>query len=52
MSNQVYTIRNAKPDEFEGIGKLLVQVYSQLEGFPKESEQKLLQFHTRRSSYF
>ena len=25
--------------EFEEIGKLLVQVYSQLEGFPKESEQ-------------
>jgi GNAT superfamily N-acetyltransferase len=39
MSNQVYTIRNASPNEFETIGKLLVQVYSQLEGFPKESEQ-------------
>ena len=32
-------IRNAKPAEFEEIGKLMIQVYSQLEGFPKESEQ-------------
>lgn len=39
MSLQEYTVRNAKPDEFSEIGKLLVQVYSQLEGFPKESEQ-------------
>ncbi|MFH4965191.1 GNAT family N-acetyltransferase [Gaetbulibacter sp. M235] len=31
-------IRNAKPEEFESIGKLMVNVYSQLEGFPKESE--------------
>ncbi len=36
---QVYTIRNADPSEFFEIGKLMVQVYSQLEGFPKESEQ-------------
>jgi GNAT superfamily N-acetyltransferase len=34
-----YTIRNATPAEFSTIGKLMVQVYSQLEGFPKESEQ-------------
>lgn len=34
-----YTVRNAKPSEFEEIGKLMVQVYSQLDGFPKESEQ-------------
>ena len=34
-----YLIRNAKPNEFETIGKLMIQVYSQLEGFPKESEQ-------------
>jgi ribosomal protein S18 acetylase RimI-like enzyme len=39
MSMQDFTIRNAKPDEFEKIGKLMVNVYSQLEGFPKESEQ-------------
>ncbi|MEJ2193879.1 MAG: GNAT family N-acetyltransferase [Ignavibacteriaceae bacterium] len=39
MSNQEYIIRNAKPNEFEEIGKLMVRVYSQLEGFPKESEQ-------------
>ena len=39
MSKQVYTVRNAKPAEFSEIGKLMVKVYSQLEGFPKESEQ-------------
>jgi GNAT superfamily N-acetyltransferase len=39
LSKQEYTVRNAKPEEFEEIGKLMVQVYSQLDGFPKESEQ-------------
>jgi GNAT superfamily N-acetyltransferase len=39
MSTQNYTVRNAKPDEFDEIGKLMVQVYSQLEGFPKIAEQ-------------
>jgi GNAT superfamily N-acetyltransferase len=39
MSNQEYTVRNAEPDEFEEIGKIMVKAYSQLEGFPKESEQ-------------
>lgn len=39
MSEQKYTIRNAKPNEFDEIGNLMVKVYSQLEGFPKESEQ-------------
>ncbi|ESU24929.1 N-acetyltransferase GCN5 [Flavobacterium enshiense DK69] len=39
MTNQKYTIRNAKPEEFAEIGNMMVQVYSQLEGFPKESEQ-------------
>ncbi len=39
MSKQEYAVRNAIPGEFEEIGKLMVQVYSQLEGFPKESEQ-------------
>jgi ribosomal protein S18 acetylase RimI-like enzyme len=39
MNKQQYTIRNARPEEFEEIGKLMVRVYSQLEGFPKESEQ-------------
>lgn len=34
-----YTIRNANPSEFEEIGKLLIRVYSALEGFPKENEQ-------------
>jgi GNAT superfamily N-acetyltransferase len=37
--NQVIIIRNAVPAEFEEIGKLMVRVYSQLEGFPKETEQ-------------
>ena len=39
MSKQEYTVRNAMPGEFEEIGKLMVQVYSRLDGFPKESEQ-------------
>jgi GNAT superfamily N-acetyltransferase len=39
MNQQTYTVRNAMPAEFGQIGKLMVQVYSQLEGFPKESEQ-------------
>ena len=39
MKEKVYTVRNAKPAEFSEIGKLMVKVYSQLEGFPKESEQ-------------
>jgi ribosomal protein S18 acetylase RimI-like enzyme len=39
MSTQRYTIRNADPSEFEEIGRLMVTVYSQLDGFPKENEQ-------------
>ncbi len=35
----VHEVRNAKPDEFESIGKLMVSVYSQLEGFPSPLEQ-------------
>jgi GNAT superfamily N-acetyltransferase len=37
--NQAYIIRNATPCEFDVIGKLMVEVYSQLDGFPKPSEQ-------------
>jgi len=40
MNNvQALTVRNAAPGEFQNIGKLMVQVYSQLEGFPSEAEQ-------------
>ncbi len=39
MSKQAYIVRNANPDEFEEIGKLMVKVYSQLDGFPKAIEQ-------------
>jgi len=39
MNIQQYTIRNADPAEFEEIGRLMVSVYSQLDGFPQESEQ-------------
>ncbi|HNP32511.1 MAG TPA: GNAT family N-acetyltransferase [Flavobacterium sp.] len=38
MSNQ-HIIRNAKPSEFKAIGKLMVDAYSQLDGFPKPEEQ-------------
>src|SRR5688572_13676663 len=36
---QQLIVRNAKPDEFEAIGKLMVRVYSLLDGFPKPDEQ-------------
>lgn len=39
MNPQPYTIRNAKPNEFEAVGQLMVAVYSQLEGFPTAEEQ-------------
>ena len=39
MSAKEYIIRNARAIEFEEIGNLMVNVYSQLEGFPKASEQ-------------
>lgn len=39
MPDQGFKIRNANPEEFEAIGALLVSVYTQLEGFPKASEQ-------------
>jgi GNAT superfamily N-acetyltransferase len=39
MSKRSYSVRNAHPHEYSAIGKLMVQVYSQLDGFPKESEQ-------------
>ncbi len=39
MDNQAYTVRNAKSFEYSEIGKLMVRVYSRLEGFPKEDEQ-------------
>jgi len=39
MKHQPYEIRNAVPGEFEAVGQLMVQVYSQLDGFPKPTEQ-------------
>lgn len=39
MIKNEYVIRNANPSEFKEIGKLMVKVYSALEGFPTESEQ-------------
>ncbi len=39
MNSQGYIIRNATPDEFPEIGELMVNVYSQLEGFPTKNEQ-------------
>jgi GNAT superfamily N-acetyltransferase len=35
----MYTIRNAHESEFLEIGQLMVNVYSNLEGFPNETEQ-------------
>jgi len=39
MTQTTYTVRNAHPNEFSQIGELMVQVYSQLNGFPKPHEQ-------------
>ncbi|GET21974.1 GNAT family N-acetyltransferase [Prolixibacter denitrificans] len=39
MHQQIYTIRNGRPEEFDTLGQIMVEVYSQLEGFPKQSEQ-------------
>lgn len=39
MTTSNCTIRNAFSSEFIEIGKLLINVYSQLDGFPKESDQ-------------
>lgn len=38
MSYQKYTVRKADASEFEETGQLLVQVYSQLDGFPTVKE--------------
>ncbi|MFV8224707.1 GNAT family N-acetyltransferase [Christiangramia aquimixticola] len=39
MNTSKYIVRKAREDEFEKVGELMVQVYSQLEGFPKQTEQ-------------
>jgi GNAT superfamily N-acetyltransferase len=39
MTETSILIRNAYPNEFAEIGRLMVTVYSQLDGFPKETEQ-------------
>lgn len=40
MSNEwKYEVRNARPEEFQIVGQLMVRVYSQLEGFPNEAQQ-------------
>ncbi len=39
MNSQEYIVRDATPNEFTEIGELMVNVYSQLEGFPKKNEQ-------------
>ena len=36
-----YEIRNARPEEFKATGELMIQVYSQLDGFPKPAEQPM-----------
>ena len=39
ITTHPFTIRKAKESEFDEIGKLMVEVYSQLDGFPKQTEQ-------------
>lgn len=37
--HNAFTIRNALPSEFQQIGQLMVEVYSGLDGFPKQVDQ-------------
>ena len=39
MLNEVFEVREAKQEEFAKIGQLMVRVYSDLDGFPSETEQ-------------
>lgn len=39
MNQQTYSIRNAMPAEYTEIGEFMAEVYSQLDGFPKEIDQ-------------
>jgi len=39
MSALKYTVREVKPEEFTVVGNLMVEVYSQIDGFPKKKEQ-------------
>jgi GNAT superfamily N-acetyltransferase len=39
MNQQIHSIRNAMPAEFPQIGAFMVEVYSQLQGFPKKTDQ-------------
>ena len=38
---QSFIVRNATPDEYSDIGKLMVDAYSHLDGFPKEASQPM-----------
>jgi len=37
--SRTFSIREARPDEFEALGHLMVAVYSSLQGFPSPEEQ-------------
>ncbi len=39
MSPNAVKVRIAKPSEYKVVGELMVEVYSQLEGFPNQKEQ-------------
>ncbi len=39
MNKREYIVRDAHPSEFREVGALMVKVYSQLKGFPKQNEQ-------------
>lgn len=39
MVKQEYDIREARPDEYDALGALMAEVYSQLEGFPSQEDQ-------------
>ena len=39
MSKLKYNVRDALPGEFKDVGRMMVEVYSKLDGFPGKSEQ-------------
>lgn len=39
MKEHSFKVRNARPEEYQAIGELMVNVYSRLEGFPSREEQ-------------
>ena len=48
----MHQIREAIPLEYSELGKLMVDVYSQLEGFPKQDEIPEYYYHLMENNYY